>query len=167
MSVVNKITRKKRPATRDSLTRGTHPGRARKGAGRFTRDKQPKGRGRPKGAQNVFTREIKEAIIAAANIVGEDDEGKDGLTGYMVRLARGNETVFGGLLRAIIPTQMVIERVEKPQSYKSFDEVKKELARYGIDLVRPLLPNYRGPEIELDAIDVTDNGGAADKDHGA
>src|SRR3954469_23856688 len=46
------------------------------------------GAGRPKGSENVYSREIKEAVIGAANDVGEDGEGGGGMRGYMRFLAR-------------------------------------------------------------------------------
>jgi hypothetical protein len=48
---------------------------------RFSAHNQPKGRGRPKGAQNIITREIREAVLIAAQQLGEDDKGKDALIG--------------------------------------------------------------------------------------
>jgi hypothetical protein len=47
-----------------------------------------RGRGRPPGVQNYYTRQVKEAILEAANQLGEDGEGYDGLVGYMRFLGR-------------------------------------------------------------------------------
>jgi hypothetical protein len=64
------------------------------------------------------------------------------------------------LLRAIMPTQITVERSEPPKPYKSYEESCRELERqYGIKLDAPAyaLEYYRGPVVELDAEDVTDN----------
>jgi hypothetical protein len=63
------------------------------------------------------------------------------------------------LLRAIMPTQVTVERKERPKEYKSYEEMCAELERqYGIKLDRPVyqLEYYKGPVVELDE-DVTNN----------
>jgi hypothetical protein len=53
-----------------ALTRGSQPGRARVKGKRFSKEHQPKRpRGRPKGATNLLTRNLKEAILGGAKIV--------------------------------------------------------------------------------------------------
>jgi hypothetical protein len=42
-----------------------------------------------------MSREIKEAIVAAAKAIGEDGKGKNGLVGYMVTLAREEADALG------------------------------------------------------------------------
>jgi hypothetical protein len=131
-------------------------------------EKEPKrGRGRPKGVHNFFTREVKEALLAAVNRYGENGKGKDGLEGFFFRMCKERPEKVMDTLRAIMPTQMTVEHVERPKPYPTFDEVQKELAAYGLsDMLQ--IPHWEGPEIELDTIDVTDDAaGAADKDHGA
>lgn len=64
------------------------------------------GKGRGKGAVNVVTRIIKEATIAAAAAEGADGHGKDGLEGYLRRLARNEPRSFASLLGRIIPVQI-------------------------------------------------------------
>src|SRR5271168_3539358 len=53
----------------------------------FSKDNQPKRRGRPKGLPNNFTREIKKAAIDALIQYGVDGTGKGGLQGYFYRCA--------------------------------------------------------------------------------
>jgi CHASE3 domain sensor protein len=59
---INTINKKDRLAGR--LTRGSQPARRRVQGKRFTTDDQPKQRERPKGATNLVTRELEEAILA-------------------------------------------------------------------------------------------------------
>jgi len=58
------------------------------------------------------------------------------------------------LLRAFLPRQVTVE--QRPKQYRSVEEIQKELAQYGISITQPALPNYRGPEIELDGEEITD-----------
>ena len=121
-----------------------------------------RGRGRPPGAQNYYTRQVKEAILEAANQLGEDGEGYDGLVGYMRFLGRSEPKTFAMLLRAVMPTQVdikTVEQVGRPKRYQTSEEVLEELKMYGIvPQEQKALPHYVGPEIELDAEDVGSDG---------
>ena len=59
--------------------------------------------GRPKGALNKTTTALKQAILDAAGLVGEDGAGKAGLTGYLVNLAKTNSAAFASLLGKVLP----------------------------------------------------------------
>jgi hypothetical protein len=61
------------------------------------------GPGRPKGLPNKSTTTLKEAILAAAGEHGEDDAGKDGLKGYLRKVAREDVKAFAGLLGRVLP----------------------------------------------------------------
>jgi len=61
------------------------------------------GPGRPKGSQSKTTKTLKEAILLAAEKVGEDGKGKEGLTGYLVGLARSEPKAFSALLGRVLP----------------------------------------------------------------
>jgi hypothetical protein len=61
------------------------------------------GPGRPKGVPNKTTTALKEAILAAATQHGEDDQGKDGLVGYLRKVAREDVKAFSGLLGRVLP----------------------------------------------------------------
>ena len=63
----------------------------------------------------------------AANLVGSNKRGKDGLIGYMRRLAVRNEPVFDGLLRHVMGSQVTIEHTQRPKKYQSLEEVVEEL----------------------------------------
>jgi hypothetical protein len=78
---------------------------------RKTMDSEPKeranrgnaGKGRPKGASNKTTAALKDAILKAAEKVGEDGEGKGGLQGYLQLVARSDVKAFAGLLGKVLP----------------------------------------------------------------
>ena len=64
------------------------------------------GPGRPRGLQNKTTRTLKEAILLAAEEVGEDGEGSGALVGYLRRVARDDVKAFSGLLGKVLPLQV-------------------------------------------------------------
>ena len=106
----------------------------------------------PVGSKNFITREVKEAIIAACNKIGSDGHGRDGLEGYLEFLGRHFPPQMAGLLRAIMPTQITVERKERPAPYKTYAEMCADLERqYGIKLDKPLfqLQYYKGPWLRL------------------
>lgn len=72
------------------------------------------------------TTALKEAILAAAAEHGEDDEGTDGLKGYLRKVAREDVKAFSGLLGRVLPltvngdpshplTLQVISGVPRPE----------------------------------------------------
>ncbi len=64
------------------------------------------GKGRPKGTVNKTTATLKEAILLAAELSGEDGKGRDGLTGYLRRVASEDVKAFCSLLGRVLPTEM-------------------------------------------------------------
>jgi hypothetical protein len=67
------------------------------------------GPGRPKGVPNKNTTLLKDAILSAAQQVGEDGAGKDGLVGYLVAVAKSDMKAFAGLLGKVLPIQLTGE----------------------------------------------------------
>jgi hypothetical protein len=67
------------------------------------------GRGRKKGEVNKTTKTLKEAILLAAEQVGNDGRGKDGLTGYLVYVASTDVKAFSALLGKVLPMQVTGE----------------------------------------------------------
>ena len=59
--------------------------------------------GRPAGIPNKTTTALKEAILLAAETVGQDGAGANGLTGYLVMLAKVEPKSFAGLLGRVLP----------------------------------------------------------------
>lgn len=65
--------------------------------------------GRKRGTPNKTTAALKDAILDAATAVGHDGDGKDGLTGYLRRVAETDVKAFSGLLGKVLPLQVTGE----------------------------------------------------------
>jgi hypothetical protein len=63
-------------------------------------------KGRPKGSKNKVNTALKEAILLAAESVGEDKKGKGGLIGYLRNVAISEPRAFCGLLGKILSTEV-------------------------------------------------------------
>jgi hypothetical protein len=73
-----------------------------------TRKPPPKG-GSRKGIPNKTTGALKEAILKAAELTGLDGKGKEGLVGYLKRVAQEDVKAFSGLLGKVLPLQITGE----------------------------------------------------------
>lgn len=62
--------------------------------------------GKPKGAVSKTTKTLKEAILKAAELSGRDMKGKEGLVGYLRRVADEDVKAFSGLLGKVLPLQV-------------------------------------------------------------
>lgn len=62
--------------------------------------------GRVRGTPNRTTRILKEAVIMAAEQVGENGEGLDGLLGYLRNIARADFKTYTQLLLKVLPLQI-------------------------------------------------------------
>lgn len=58
--------------------------------------------GRKKGTPNKITQALKDAILEAANLAGNED----GLTGYLHKQANMNPVAFMSLLGRVLPLQV-------------------------------------------------------------
>jgi hypothetical protein len=67
------------------------------------------GKGRRKGAVNKTTAVLKDAILKAAEAIGEDGKGRLGLEGYLRRVAVEDVKAFSGLLGKVLPLQVTGE----------------------------------------------------------
>ena len=105
--------------------------------GRFGKEGVPNP-GKPRGAINKNTRLLKEAIMLAAEIEGQDGQGKGKLVGFMRKVAQEDLRAFVMLLSRIIPLQVEQKTMDddrpKRTTYKSVDEVKRELASRGVSM---------------------------------
>lgn len=93
--------------------------------------------GRPKGAPNKVTRIIKEAVILAAELVGQDGRGKDGMVGYLRRIAHRNPDLFIPLMGKCLPLQITGKEggpLQMEVVSRSPEEIRAELQRRGITI---------------------------------
>lgn len=90
--------------------------------------------GRKRGVPNKVTTALKEAILLAAEQVGQDGEGKNGLAGYLSTIARTQPKVFVGLLSKLLPCQ-VNDSPARP-TFRSHEEVRAALRQRGIYIDR-------------------------------
>jgi hypothetical protein len=60
--------------------------------------------GRPKGSQNKVTKALKDAILEATELAGNelDPESESGTVAYMVDLAKNHKPIFGSLLKGTL-----------------------------------------------------------------
>ena len=65
--------------------------------------------GRQKGTPNKVTRDIRQAVLDAAEALGSDGEGTDGLRGWLMRLGIEKPEKLADLLGKILPTQITGE----------------------------------------------------------
>jgi hypothetical protein len=105
--------------------------------------------GRQPGTPNKMTTELKEAVIEAAQRVGSDLKGKDGLVGYLMRLGRDDTKIFGTLLRAVLPMQInwkaeIEEHGDPVFESESLQEAEEYLRRKGIPVPFWLASYYNG-----------------------
>jgi hypothetical protein len=97
--------------------------------------------GRPKGVPNKMTMAMKDAIIAAAETLGEKKwsvankaytrNGPGGLYGYMLHLGRHHENLFAPLLGKVLPMHVTSAVVNR--NYRTEEEVRALCAERGID----------------------------------
>ena len=67
----------------------------------------------------------------AAEQVGEDGKGKDGLVGYLRKIARTQPKTYAALLGRLLPYQ-ITESPPEEVAYRSVEEVHEELRQRGI-----------------------------------
>jgi hypothetical protein len=149
-------TAKKKDRLAARLTRGSQPARRRVKGQHFSKEHQPKRpRGRPKGATNQLTRNLKEAILGGCEDCGLDGKGTGGLRGYMKRLAKEDTKTMGMLVRSMLPTEVKVEEKQVPV-YQTVEEAKAEVARLGLPPAEIYkLEYYKGPLIDVEAAEST------------
>ena len=72
-------------------------------------NKRAKTGGRKRGTPNKTTGLLKEAILKAAELAGEDGAGKGKTVGYLKNLAVNEPKAFAGLLGRVLPLQVTGE----------------------------------------------------------
>ena len=76
-------------------------------------------KGRPKGSQNKTTVALKEAILAAGEAAG----GKEGLVGYLQRLAIENSSAFASLLGKVLPSTLDVSDSDRGSAKIEFRRI--------------------------------------------
>lgn len=95
----------------------------RKPDGKFQKGYQPS-KGRAKGQRNRVTVMLKDAVLKAAAMIGQDGRGKNGLTGYLMMLAVKERAVYARLLEKVLPMQVELRDKSKPV-YSAAEAVQK------------------------------------------
>jgi hypothetical protein len=80
-------------------------------------------------------RSFNEAVILAAQQVGEDNRGRDGLLGYLRRIARTEPKLFAALLGRVPPGQ-IIDKEDRKVRYEMYEEAREALLEEGVDVDR-------------------------------
>lgn len=80
-------------------------------------------RGRPKGSKNKFTRDLKEAIVAAAENLGMNNLGYGGVTGFVMRVGIKHPTA---LMAALARIADMDEQTEAPEFSIDMDKLTQE-----------------------------------------
>jgi hypothetical protein len=75
---------------------------------------------------------FKDAILKAANQIGEDGKGKDGLTGYLRHLAKSHPKSFFALLGRLPVGIIARSDAPKKVTYKTLDECSEGLLEQGL-----------------------------------
>ncbi len=132
------------------ITHGSAPNRTREQRpGSFQKGHAKLG-GRQPGTPNVMTKELKVAVIEAASRLGSDLRGRDGVEGYLMRLAKNDMKTFVMLLRAVLPLQIKEEirnrryYSNEPVRYPTTAEIREKMRQLGMPvLLRRLEPVVR------------------------
>jgi hypothetical protein len=88
--------------------------------------------GRKEGTPNRINRNLIETILGAADQVGSDGRGKDGVDGYFQRLADRKEGYFAGLLRQAVQKQVPTAQPENEVVYSTAQDYRRALLDRGV-----------------------------------
>lgn len=94
------------------------------------------GPGRGAGKPNRVTTLLKDAIIMAAEKVGEDGDGKDELVGYLKRLAKNEPKAFAGLLGRVLPYHIIAKHDHEHTVVHTMEELAEEFKARGLPVKR-------------------------------
>jgi hypothetical protein len=112
--------------------------------------KRPPNAGRKVGSTNKTTGVLKEAILLAAQQIGDlNERGRDGLVGYLRFLARSYPQAYVSLLGRVLPLQVRVDG-QAEVTYRTVVEVEREMASRGfpVEEVARLLTQAAQPEKE-------------------
>jgi hypothetical protein len=88
--------------------------------------------GRKKGTPNRINGNLIERIVQAADQVGSDGKGKDGVDGYLQMLAGKKAAYFVGLLRQAVQKQVPTIEPENEVIYSTEQEFRQALLDRGV-----------------------------------
>jgi hypothetical protein len=129
-------------------------------------EKRPPNAGRKSGSVNKTTRLLKEAVLRAAELEGDQDlrrtsryahesdeeiVRRGGLVGYLRWLARDFPIAFASLLGRVLPMQMRVDS-RSEITYRTPAEVARDMAERGFAIadLAPLLIEARPTQDEYD-----------------
>jgi len=86
---------------------------------------------------------LRDAILLAAEVIGEDGEGKDGLLGYLKWLANDHPKYFVNLMARMVPLHLQVETEKK--ALRSPEEIHAALSARGIPVPESLFDDQWKP----------------------
>ena len=119
-------------------------------AGTFRKgDGRPRPKGRVKGRPNKVTMMLRDAILLAADDLGEDGKGTDGMRGWLRWLAKRHPDLYTPLMAKVLPIQVSVDAA-KPRKM-TLEEMAREARERGYP-VRPIMSlvgptNGQGPVV--------------------
>jgi hypothetical protein len=133
-------------------------------------------KGRTPGAENKTTRILKEAMLMAAEQLGDlsgikpkdlskegIENGKDGLVGYLRWAGKCEPRSFMSILGRLLPTQVKVDSFTQTV-YRSVEEIQRDMERRGLNIRsfgQLLLEAHRVGKDRFGARDDDDNNGNA------
>lgn len=97
-----------------------------------------------------MTRAVREAVIEAAEQIGFDGKGKDGLVGYLMRMAYKRPDNFDTMLMRMLPLSLPDGPNNQPQEYKTVEEVRRAIKERALPMPESLRQNT--PSIDDESI---------------
>jgi hypothetical protein len=133
-----------------------------KGGPLFAKGNEANKGGRPKGVPNKLTTLLKDAIVKAAEELGEMQpvgrnghrvwkRGKGGLLGYLTWLGANEPRAFATLLGKVIPLHVIGELNHNHREFRTKDQVLEELQNRGIPVANVFPRQLPPPVIDLKA----------------
>jgi hypothetical protein len=123
------------------------PSRAKAGGRPFQIGHQKMG-GRKKGTPNYTTKFAREAIIEGLSAIGEDGQGLNGLTGFVIRAARADIKYGVQMLGMVTPKQIDAVINHDPVEYKTIEDIERDLAARGLPPMREIFQIDWGSPVE-------------------
>jgi hypothetical protein len=102
--------------------------------------------GRKPGTPNKTTQLLSDLVIEAAELVGSDLEGKDGLVGYLMRVGQQDTKAFSSLLRAVLPLKV---KLEPDKNTWTLEDYRVDYERRGMEMPFWFPADFNGTLEEL------------------